>query len=103
LGAENSRSATEGEVFYAAEAKDLNVVCRALGGRPAPEMHESGLSFDLAVLIPGIEVIATVQAQQDAWPMLPARWLKSLDRAVALLRRHECEASVPPPALCSGA
>jgi len=78
------------------------VVCRALRGRPAPERHEAGLSFDLAVLMPGIEVIATFLAQQDAWPMLRVRWLKSLDRAVASPRRSGCEAFVLQLALYSG-
>ena len=54
-----------------------------------------------AALAKGLD--AMVLAWRGARPVWKARWLKSVDRAVASLRRGECAASVPPPALCSGA
>ncbi len=42
-------------------------------------------------------------AWRGARPLQAARWRKSVDRAVASPQQGECEASVLPPAPCSGA
>ena len=96
-------SFTEGENFYAATEKDLNAVYQALQDHPALETRETELAFVLAALMLGISMVAMFLAGRDARPMQQARWLKSVECAVASPRRGECEASVPPPALCSGA
>ena len=48
-------------------------------------------------------LIEVCLAGQGARPVQQARWLKLVDRVVASPRWGECEASVPPPVLCSGA
>ena len=76
---------------------------QALQSRQALETRETELSFVLAALMLGILMVAMFLAWRGARPMQRARWLKPVDRAVASPRRCECEASVPPPVLCSGA
>lgn len=78
-------------------------MCQALQARLILETRETERPSALDVLVLGILLVAMFLAWRGARPLQQARGLKSVDRVVASPRRGECEASVPPPALCSGA
>ncbi len=71
--------------------------------RLALETRETERPFVLAAPMVGISMVAMFLAWRGARPMQQARWLKSVGLAVASPRPGEFEASVLPPALCSGA